>query len=1424
MNQFYKVFSKKWTFLLFSFFLSGSLFAQLSGTYTIDKNSAASSTNYQSFSSLFKDLNSGSRTDAGTANGPGVSAAVVVNVIKSSGPYTEQVNITAINGVSSKANITINGNGEVVQYTATSSSSSYVFRLNGTDFVTFDGLTVKALGSSYGRCFHFMNSADNNAIQNCDLQMPNMTSTSNYNAYVSITQGTTSPTSYGDPGEDISIIKNNMHSGSNKGPYTGIMVVNERSGTIVHNYNIENNNIQDWSYAGIYAYYLMEANIKNNEIHNTGSSISGYKYGLYMYNYFKGGNHNLIGNHFHDFTTASNSYFYGIYNYAYYGTGDNGVNISDNKFEFYNRNYYTYAIRNYCYRASIKGVCQLNNNEIDIEYNSSSYYTQYGIYNYMYYASGFDNFEVNKNKVKIQSERYAYGIYNYGYYASFSKASHIANNILNLQSNYYTYGLYNYLRFVTTKVVCAFNTIYTSAYGTGTSSGNKYMMYAYYADNMEIKNNVLFSADNGGTTYGMYTYQGNLDIDNNNLYLNNATSTVHYGYDGTNQSTFDDFKTNMGGKKDINLDPRFLDITKDDFSPTSFKMVNKGVPVATITDDVNGTIRNTTNPDLGAVEYYIDVAAKHFSFKGANECGNYKEKVTVTIKNNNAIDIEDIPMAFDINGLVKVSEIVDVKIAAGDSLEFTFEKPAKFNFPGDNTLTVYLNGSDDNASNNSQEADVFIVSAPYGGFVNETTSFPGYFRQGASGGLVSNPDVTIPGLEIEYEINNPAGYSNSDYGTGTGFTMTNHVITTGGLMVTNGVTYTAPSGSNKGLLSFKPDLNLQDSTVFVGIKATSATTGCDTFFGRYVYIPHVPKVDYDAADPCDGDVIEFKNLTTLAKGNQLYDWQFNDPNSDDDATDVGDPIYKFTTYGSYDVDLNIRLAAYPKFVFTKTRTIKVTPVPAISFKVYNACENSPINIVNDTKLPAGVAGTITYTWNYGGAGTGDPVTTKSPKFTFAKAGGYQVTLTATSNGCTSTLTKNANQFANPEASFTKSGTCNLEEIDFTNSTTIALGNTGYTWDFGDNTISNLANPTHVFQTPGSKTVQLKAISEFGCESDATVTFNLAESPKADFTYSDACNLTQVEFKREGTIPTGVNSIYEWDFSGETTSTNENPKHLFNTLGFKDVTLIVRSANGCSDAITKSFPVKLQSKADFSAIDVCEGEEVIFTNQSAVAAGDLSYEWRFGNGGNSNKTSPKQLYNVNGSTKTYLVTLVANVLGGCSDSITKPVTVNAKSDASFSTSVSGRTVSFVPTTTDVNNSYNWRFGNGGRSNEITPTHVYENIDNGDFTACLAIINGSGCLSETCKSVTIDLVSVTDATLQKIKMYPNPSTGIVNIQLDSDNGEVSMKIADTKGSQLMSSTFNQAQNYQLDLSDFAEGVYYITLSNSNGTITNKITITK
>ncbi len=98
------------------------------------------------------------------------------------------------------------------------------------------------------------------------------------------------------------------------------------------------------------------------------------------------------------------------------------------------------------------------------------------------------------------------------------------------------------------------------------------------------------------------------------------------------------------------------------------------------------------------------------------------------------------------------------------------------------------------------------------------------------------------------------------------------------------------------------------------------------------------------------------------------------------------------------------------------------------------------------------------------------------------------------------------------------------------------------------------------------------------------------------------------------------------------STKENDNHKFGTVGVKNVSLKVSSDNGCSDMISKEFVVKLQAKADFVANNVCVGEDVVFTNNSEVAAGNLDYEWRFGGAdasgmSTSSNTSPRHNYEV-----------------------------------------------------------------------------------------------------------------------------------------------------------------------------------------------------
>ncbi len=1414
--------------------VSGFSFGAFTGNYTVNAAGTATATNYKTFASLFSDLSVGTRADGGTANGAGVTGPVIIDVTAASGPYTEQITVKQITGISATNKIVINGNGNIIQFSATVSTAQHTILFDGADYVTFDNFTILANGATYGRCFHLMNSADYNTISNCTLQMPNMTaSITNGTAYVAITQGTASMSTYGIAGGNNTITKCKMSSRANGGPYAGIAVIDEATlTTIVRPTTITNNTIRDFGYAGIYGYQTHANVISGNEIFNTGNTYNSYTYGIYFTTTAtsttaKGGDHTITYNYIHDLNLVnSTSYYqYGIYQYAYYGNGTNALNISFNKIVL-NCNYYCYGIYAYGYYSIIKNAYICSNNTVDMQQTTTtnSGYL-YGIYSYGNYYGNFTSSELNNNMIRIRTPFYSYGMYAYNYNGTaVTKRGSISNNILDYEASLGGYAmiLYAYDQYNAQPTDISYNTIYSSPAPGGTSSGTKYLFYPYYCYG-KIHNNIIFSKDNGGTTNGVYDYYYGGTYSNNNIYNAGLGNTFNIYKNGTIVgSDLASYKTNFGDVNGMWIDPIFKNIATQDYKPSSFSFVNKGIPVTGITLDNAGVTRNTTTPDVGALEFYVDVAFNRLYFKGKNVCGGYKEPVKITLANKTTDAMVNVPVMYTVTGKAPVYEIVP-SIKANDTIQYTFNTIAEFNGSGASTLTVKLNGSDDDLTNNSLTTSLNITAAPFGFQLIESTTFPGYFRPGINGGVKTNPDATIPGKKVIYEIQPPTGYTNAGAtGYGSLWYINPNFRTVNGTIV-SGPVYKAPSGSSNGTIEFDPSSTYIDSLIYINLSVINLNTGCDSSFGRYIYIPHTPTASFIVNDVCMGEAAVFTNKATLAKGTAVYVWKFNDPGNPEDTSRITDPAFTFSNYGTYTVTLTSFRFEYPKFVTTYSKSVVVTAVPTIDFKVFNACEREFVKFTNNTTIP--VSGAITYDWDFGDpSSTTDKSTAKEPQWKYSNAGGYKVSLKATANGCSSALVKNANQFSTPVAKYTVPSTlCDKTEIKFTNSSTISIGNMGYVWSFGDGTISGETNANHTFATSGTKAVKMKVISEFGCKDSITKAFTLSESPMADFKTGSICNLTATDFVFTGTKPSGALTSFNWDFAGEGTTTVENPSKLFSVTGTKLITLTLTSNNGCSDVLSKEIEVKLQSKSAFDVADVCDGNEAVFTNRSVISSGNLLYTWKFGDGKNSISQSPRHLY-TSGTSQTYNVTLVAVVPGGCSDSITKPVTVNANPVSNFTFNTSGRLVYYNPTQTG-NTKYHWNFGEGGTAeNANTQYHYLNSFATNKFTVCLSVTNASGCLTKTCKEVAITSGIEKLEKLTGVTLYPNPNKGNFTVTVENPKSDISMAVYNLLGEEIkVIETNSLKSNYSVDL-NVANGIYIVKITNGGLTSSQKITINK
>ncbi|MCU0433141.1 MAG: right-handed parallel beta-helix repeat-containing protein [Bacteroidia bacterium] len=266
----------------FTLILAGALSfltakAQLNGTYTIDALLPASATNYQSINAAVGDLATGTRSDGGPVNGPGVNGPVVLRIDAGSGPYNEQITFPAITGASATNTIRLTGGPgrEAVTFTGTTTADRQVIKLNGSRHIILDSLTIVNNDIGFGFGVHITNSADSNRVSNCLVTVFNGSTSTNF---AGIVIGGTAVTSNSDAG-DGNVIENNTVEGG----YYGI-TMRGLSTTVFNQRNrIVNNIIRDIYFYGVYCIYQNLPEISRNTISGRSTQTSS-SYGIFISN------------------------------------------------------------------------------------------------------------------------------------------------------------------------------------------------------------------------------------------------------------------------------------------------------------------------------------------------------------------------------------------------------------------------------------------------------------------------------------------------------------------------------------------------------------------------------------------------------------------------------------------------------------------------------------------------------------------------------------------------------------------------------------------------------------------------------------------------------------------------------------------------------------------------------------------------------------------------------------------------------------------------------------------------------------------------------------------------------------------------------------------------------------------------------------
>ena len=211
--------------------------------------------------------------------------------------------------------------------------------------------------------------------------------------------------------------------------------------------------------------------------------------------------------------------------------------------------------------------------------------------------------------------------------------------------------------------------------GNHSNSAAFYILNTSSRDNV-AKNNIFVNKANGYAFYVKSVGSATFETNFNDYY---AEGSRFASIKGTSCSSLSALvNKTVSDTNSISIDPYYIGAT--DLHIVNNAMDATGTPIAGITEDIDGDIRNTTTPDMGADEFDKspwDLSAT-VSFAPVGACGlSSSEVVSFRIINIGTATVNGNYTAnFSYLGSTVVSETINTVLNSGDTLDYTFTNTA----------------------------------------------------------------------------------------------------------------------------------------------------------------------------------------------------------------------------------------------------------------------------------------------------------------------------------------------------------------------------------------------------------------------------------------------------------------------------------------------------------------------------------------------------------------------------------------------------------------------------------------------------------------------------------------------------------------------------------------------------------------------------
>ncbi len=484
---------------------------------------------------------------------------------------------------------------------------------------------------------------------------------------------------------------------------------------------------------------------------------------------------------------------------------------------------------------------------------------------------------------------------------------------------------------------------------------------------------------------------------------------------------------------------------------------------------------------------------------------------------------------------------------------------------------------------------------------------------------------------------------------------------------------------------------------------------------------------------CVGSTITFSDSTKTDGIHPVTNWSWNFGDGGNQTFTNAPFTHQYNTEGLFGVRLSVTDSYGCIDSLYKPGLITITkPVAKFSQSDTLICPNTTVTFYNQT---SGLSNT--YLWQFGDSTTSADV---NPLHTYKNEGKYQVTLKIVNEyGCSDSITSYIN-VVQTNAGFLMSDSfinCPPLTVNFTNT---SKGFSELVWDFDDEAVSTLINPSHIFIAPGIYTVKLLAKNNTGCSDTATKKI-VVKGPNGVFDYTPltACTPGKIDFTAN--VQTAVK--FYWNYKeGNTDSTLQKiSTHVYTTPGSYVPQLVVEDSTGCRFVLTGKDTIIINQVKPSILADkniLCDSGTVSFSNNTVSSAGISNYQWSFDDGTSSSLSNPEHTFLSPGY---HNVKLQVTSEDGCTDSssfIIKVVKSTAPSITVTDSACVGSSVAFsaqITNDTSAIRIWKWNFGNGKSSSLQNPPAQFYN-QAGSYNVSLSVTNSSGCSTAVTKPIVIN----------------------------------------------------------------------------------------